>query len=631
MENFENKQSEIKAEQEKPKFEFSPENPPPLELLESKVFAVHATPILPEGGILKAGARDISASDKWEGDEPPSFRPTIHFALGELVQEHQDFKWEENPYAVVSPLKNIEDQLANVFPHDTFVLGDLQLQEGMILLVPKGTDVSKLPQDFEIKEYDPKVGLRKAVDSAISENQGWHIQMKPEGVAIGSVAHIEDVEINDSKFFQSLFEKYPHISFGTHLHSERGDAFRFGVIEQTLDKVMKNYSDHWLRYSTIEVSFHRSLIVHNLRRLEQTMENSSINPQAISTFEEKKAKLFGWLNIIDCDLETRQRLGKTFTGASESVQKMVRARRNDPVKLKEFVDERYLELPDAIQESELSPSILAEMLSGMSVQELEQFKTDNEAVFSHVSLPEFYSHYAVKRWIIVKNEQAQSEGLDQLLANSLEQLSAKTKERDGIFGNLKEFLNEESNRIEIALTILRNPTVKKHLAERFGVQFEGNGPANLREVIAAHPETRILFESQEITLSNEQKEAYQLLDAIGQIHKPRIDLQEALRNFRKANSLAFDMKWLRDRLQQQLEAISKPMNTARNLDDLTVGTILTLYEVLRRDEKPIEMWSKVGLEEEYRKRFRTDSAFWNSNQSLIEIYRTLRADHKQAR
>jgi hypothetical protein len=36
------------------KFEYSVENPPPLEVLESKIFAVHATPILPKDGILKA-------------------------------------------------------------------------------------------------------------------------------------------------------------------------------------------------------------------------------------------------------------------------------------------------------------------------------------------------------------------------------------------------------------------------------------------------------------------------------------------------------------------------------------------------------------------------------------------------
>lgn len=623
MENFENKLSELKVEQEKPKFEYSPELPPPLEILESKIFAVHATPIFPEDGVLKAGMRDISASDKWQGDEPPGFRPTIHFALGELVQEHSRYAWEKNPYAIISPLKNLESQLVNVFPHDTFILGDLKLQEGMILLVPKGTDVSKLPQGVEVREYSPKTELRQAIDLIISEKQGWHIQMKPEGVAIGSVAYIENVEINDPKFFQSLFEKYPHVSFGTHTDPERGDAFRFGIIESALQEAMRCYSDHWLRFSTTEVSFYRSFIVHNLQRLEQTIENSSINPHALGAFEEKKAKLLGWLNIIDSDLETRQRLGKTFTGASESVQKIVIARRNDQAKLREFVNEKYLELPDTVQECGPSPIILAEMLSGMSVQELEQFMTANEAVFKHVSLPEFYSHYATKRWIVVKNEQAQGEGLDQLLANSLEQLPAKSKKLDDIFEILKGFLNEESNRIEVALTILRNPKVQKHFAERFGMRFEENGPANLREVIAAHPETRVLFEPQELSLSDEQKEAYQLLDAIGQKYEPPTDFQDALKDFRIASSLVFYTKWSRDKLRKDLETISKPMNTAKNnLDGFTFE--MTLYEILRRDENPMKMWRKVGLGKEYRKSFKTDSIFWSSDQSLIEIYRMLK-------
>ncbi|MDA2922114.1 hypothetical protein MYX07_02475 [Patescibacteria group bacterium AH-259-L07] len=630
MENSSEKiRPETRAEQEKPKFKYSPENPPPLEVLESKIFAVHATPLFPENGILKAGARDISSSDKWRGEEPPSFRPTIHFALGELVQEHSDSNWDENPYAVVSPLENLERQLINIFSHDTFVLGDLQLQEGMILLVPKGTDISKLPRGFEIREYEPKIGLRKTVDSVITEKEGWHIRMKPEGVAIGSVAYIEDIEVNSSKFFQSLFEKYPHISFGTHLDPERGDAFRFGVIEQTLDKVMKNYSNHWLRYSTVEVSLRRSLIVHNLWRLEQTLENSTINPQAMNTFDEKKAKLLGWLNIIDCDLETRQRLGKTFTGAPETIQKMVRARRNNPAKLREFVDERYLELPDAIQESELSPIVLAEMLSGMSPQELEQFKTKNEDVFNHVNLPGFYAHYATKRWIVVKNEQAQSEGLNQLLTSFLEQLPQKSTGRreEGIFKNLKEFLNEESNRLDVALTILRNPAVKKHLEEVAGIRFEGKGPETLRDVIAAHPKTKILFESQEIALSNEQKQTYQLLDTLGQIYNPRIDQKDALTNFGKASALAFDIKWSRDRLKQNLETITRPINTARKLDDLLIGTMLTLYEILRRDEESAgAMWRKFGLEREFRKMFSSDEDFWSSDQSLLHIYKLLKSE-----
>ncbi|MFA5829551.1 MAG: hypothetical protein WC843_03585 [Candidatus Gracilibacteria bacterium] len=619
---------EICVEQKQPKFEYSQENPPSLEVLESKIFAVHATSILPKNGTLKAAANDITSEKKWEGGEPPSFRPTIHFSLGELVQEHDDCSWDEQPYAVVSPLKNLEKQLINVFPHDTFVLGDLQLQEGMILLVPKGTDTSKLPNGFEIREYEPEVGLRKSVDSVIEEKKGWHIQMKPEGVAIGSVAYIEDVEINSSKFFQSLFEKYPHISFGDHIHSERGDAFRFGVIEQVLGNVMKNYSDYWSRYSTVEVSLHRSLIVHNLQRLEQTINNLPISKEALSVFDEKKESLLGWLNIIDCDLETRQRLGKTFTGAPEVIQKMARARRNDPVKLRELVDERYLELSDADQGSKLSPSSYAEILAGVSPQELEQFIADNAKVFQHIKLPEFYSRYAINRWIIVNNDQAQKEGLDQLVANSLEQLPQISAEREkrGIFKTLEEFLSEESNRLEVALTILRHPTVRKHLEKTIGMHFEGENPKTLRDVIAAYPETRILFESQESALSDQQKEAYQLLDGLGQIGKPRISQKDALTSFRKADSLAFEIRWSRDRLSQVLDTVMKPINTARNLDYVLPGTMLTLYEVLRRDEKnAVDMWRKVGLEKEFRGKFPTDDLFWRSDKSLFEIYKILKS------
>jgi len=85
------------------------------------------------------------------------------------------------------------------------------------------------------------------------------------------------------------------------------------------------------------------------------------------------------------------------------------------------------------------------------------------------------------------------------------------------------------------------------------------------------------------------------------------------------------MKWSRDRLRQELETISKPLNTARNLDDMLAGTTMTLYEVLRRDKKPVEMWQMVGLEKKYKEVFKKDSTFWKSDKSLIEIYRMLKS------
>lgn len=74
-----------------------------------------------------------------------------------------------------------------------------------------------------------------------------------------------------------------------------------------------------------------------------------------------------------------------------------------------------------------------------------------------------------------------------------------------------------------------------------------------------------------------------------------------------------------------MDTIMQPMSTARNLDDMLAGTTMTLYEVLRRDQKnATDMWRRVGLEKEFRKKFRIDASFWNSDQSLFDIYRSLK-------
>lgn len=611
-------------------FEYSPENPPPLEALESKVFAVHATPTLPKKGILTAGARDISSDKKW-GDEPPSFRPTIHFSLGELVQEHSEQSWDKSPFAVVTPLKSLEGQLVNIFPHDTFILGDYHLTEKDTLLVPRGTDASELPANLNTVEYNPQMGLRNAVDQVIREKGGWSIRMKPEGVAIGSVAYIEDTEVNSSEFFQSLFDAFPQLSYGTHLEAERGDAFRFGVIEQTVNSVMKNYSNHWFTYSSVQVQLHKSLIEHNLVQLEKSLSGQSLSAEALQAFEDKRGKLAGWLNIINADLETRQRIGRTFIGAPEWIQEELRKVKDDPEALKSVVDRLADELPDAEEQQELSPQVLAELLSGMTPEELNQFIAENQRVFDCTNLPQFYANYAIDRWVVIRDKRATEEGLDQLLEDNLENKSAQWDKNidKGIFRNLRDFLNTESNRLRVALRILRQPVVQKHLTERFGFEFEPDGPNTLEDLIRAHPETKLLFNQKPLSLNADQQKAYEFLKNIDIVYEPRHKLQDVLNNFRQANSLSFDLKWSRDRLMDELETFMLPMNTARNLEDMLAGDTLSLYELLRRDKKPMDIWTKVGLEKEFRQRFPTDDLLWDSSLSLFEIYNALEADHEK--
>lgn len=613
------------------RFEYSPENPPPLDVLRSKMFAVHATPILPQDGILKAGTRDITYDKRWD-DEPPSFRPTIHFALGELVREHTGFSWDEQPYAVVTPLRALEPQLVNIFPHDTFVLGDYKLTEDATVLVPRGTDTSQLPPTVRVLKYNGGLGLRGAVDQVIRDKGGWAVKMQPEGVATGSVAYIDDVEMNSADFFNSLFENSPHISFGTHINPERGDAFRFGVIEQTLNNLMKTYSDHWFRFSTVQTQLYKSLVNHNLSRLEATLQQASgLAPEALQAFEAKKQKLAGWLNVVDVDLEIRHRLGRTLSGAPEWIQKEVQQHRYEPEKMREVVAKLADNLPDAVEEEEISPSVLAEMLDGMSPEELKEFMAENQTAFANTDLPRFYANYAVNRWIVIKDKRAIEEGLDTMLADALPLKISPSEQRrhreSEIFDDLKEYLTTDSNRLAVALNILNQPAVRDHLSEDYGFAFTEDGPKTLDDVLHAHPQTRLIFEQEELSLTEEQQTAYNILDSLGQVYKPRYSKEEALESFRKANSTALNLRWSRDRLRQELETITQPMNTARNLDEMIAGDTLGLYELLRRDNKgAIDIWKKLGLEQQFRHRFPNDQAFWNSDLSLLDIYKLLKTE-----
>ncbi len=610
------------------RFPYSVENPPPISEIESKVFAVHSTPILPKNGVLKAGARDTSYGGKWD-DEPPSFRPTIHFSLGEIVKEHHGFSWDENPYAIVTPIKSLEGQLINIFPNDTFVLGDYRLTPEDILLVPKGTDVSKLPPEVNVLEYNDDVGLRGAVDQVIKDKNGWQFRMQPEGVAIGSVAYIDGEEINSAEFFSSLYEKLPQVSYGTHLNPERGDAFRFGLIEHTLNILMKTYSDHWYGYGNSAIRLYRGIVTHNLARLEYSLQAQTLQPEATQAFEDKKRKLEGWLNIVDADLDLRERLGVTLSGASEWAQKQVRRHRYSPEDLKLAVEIQAPSLKPVPEDEPISASVLAEMLQGMSPEEIKEFMAQNPEPFQLIELPRFYASYAIGRWLIIKSERAHEEGLDQMLAESVRNITPDVKKdrESEIFRSLQEYLTTDNNRLATALEILRQPSIMDYLTQRFGYKFTEDGPQSIEDVIRAHPEVKLIFEQQDMELNVKQQEAYRILTMMKRGFKPRYDRQEALTSFRKASSLAFEMKWNRDLLQRDLETITKPLNTIRNPGDIRAGSELTLYEQFQRDNKnAADIWKKAGLDQEFRKKFPTDKEFWDSPLPLVEIYKMLEAE-----
>lgn len=606
------------------RFEYSPENPPPLDVLESKMFVVHSTPILPKGGVMIAGARDISFNPREE--EPASFRPTIHFSLGEIVQEHRNFSWDENPYAIVAPLKAVKGQLMNLYPNDTFILGNYRLTYDATVLVPKGTNTSDLPPDVKVVEYNRRgqTGLRAAVNKAIADQQGWAVRMQPGGVDTGSVAMIEDVDINHVDFFRAMYEALPHVSYGTHTTSERGEAFRLGSIEQATNWALQGYKEFGRPRNLLETQFYKAYIEHNLARLTDFLKGQNLSPEAIRSFEEKSVKLRGWLNIMDVDLEIREKYGRTLNHPDKQLADVLRANRNDIDELRQVTDAVLEDLPSQ-DYSEPSASIIAEAMVSMPVEEMREFVEKNAHIFRAIDMPMFYTQYAIKRWFIERDEVAHEHSIDTLLTESLPQLIGRDFDHwhEPIFRNLEVHLSAGSNRLPTALNILRLPVVKNYLRENVGVTFAEGEPKTLDAVLRAHPETSLFFNPPQTNLDEQQKIAYEFLIAAGYVGKSR--QPKSLDDFRSVSSAASGLEWERRRLVENLGTMTKPMSDTRNLADVLPGDTLSLYEQMRRDQNPSKMWGKMRLDSQYRKYFPHDSMFWNSDNSLLEIYKLLKA------
>lgn len=602
---------------------------PSLEELESKIFAVHGTSILPENGMLKAGSRNISG--RWLNEEPPSFKPTLHFSLGELIRGSPiSHSWEKMPYAVICPLKSLTKQLVNVFPSDTFIFGDFQLSDESTLIVPKGTDISKIPKSINIVEYKSGVDLRAAVNQVIRAKEGWSIRL-PEDFEIGSPAYMGDTNINSLEFFDALFKHYPHISYGDHSHSERGDGSLFGEIEEVISYLMRTYERHGPIYSTLEIKLYRSLIMYKLNKLERLIQAREFPVESIKIFAEKKERLLEWLNIVDVDLETRQTLRKTLADVPQEICTQILQKRKNPDELRDLRDQVLSELPDAIDIIAFPSSDLAQFLFSMSPKELESFIAAHQQVFDNTNIYKFYAEYAIRRWVVIKTRRARQEGLDNILSNAFEENHEIPIEGgvNKLFGLLEKDLALDSNRLNIVLDILRLPAIKEQLANAHRIIFEESGPQTLEDVLRAHPQTKIIFTTLEFPVRSEQETAYILLQRIREISQPDIS-EKTFKSFRDANRLSSDFQFESDLLLMDLDTVTKPMTIVRELDSFELGELPGLYERLRRDyESAQDLWNKVGLKKEFNEVFPDEELFWQSEFSFLEIYEGLQEIHRK--
>ena len=113
------------------------------------------------------------------------------------------------------------------------------------------------------------------------------------------------------------------------------------------------------------------------------------------------------------------------------------------------------------------------------------------------------------------------------------------------------------------------------------------------------------------------------------VSHPSITLGQALGSFGRADYLAFQINWTKERLFKDMIQIKRPMRTTRDENKLRPGDTLNLYELLKRDEKSAAaVWQKLGLKKEFQKMFPQEELFWKSDLSFVEIYDNLSKEKK---
>jgi len=620
--SFEQREPLASAEQEKPKFEYSPENPPPLYILREKIFLVHATASAPEQDILQARARDNSKDKKWGNQKPPSFRPTLHFSMGELFNGGWEggFSREDMPCAILLPLQKGEQQLFNVFPNDTVIMGDIQLDEGSYVVLPEETNYKG---KAKVIRYNPKTeSLRSVVDRTITESDGWkmHTDTFIDGPhSFASPAKIENKNVGDQRFFSALLQEYPHLSFGSHFHSEKGDAWRTGVVDYRITDIINRYSDTLQnQIPTSELSIWRNLIAHNLKMLDIFLAQANYPDDVIKIYKNEKEELSFWLNVVDIDLYAREQYGKTITSAKKEIWEELRDARENPTQIKSVVDKKKNDLQDS-HNYRANISGIADALANMSRTEFESFTISNVETFSAEEWNNLKISYAVKRWLVVKTEQAKLEGVDKVLESTIKN---DPEAVTGIIKELEIFLTSECNRLDDALEIIRMPFIQSTLSKAWGIKIENI--SNLQDLLVVHPETSALFQSNEMKIDPKDPEVYSLLKELGEDTAETVETPTNYKSFIEAASAARNKKYKIERIGRLLQEIRMPTNTARDADKIGWGETMTYYEVLKRDNPNMEtFFSKLGLAEKFRKMFSTDQDFWNSDKSLLAVYKEL--------
>lgn len=271
---------------------------PSIDQFRKHMMGVHVTNYYPVGGVLKAAY-----------NKGLSMRPTVHFALGQMVVSHDAGAWENSSYAVLTPFSQIEKQLLNVFHQDTFILGDLKLKKGSIILVPVGEHIEAI-SDLEVINYDPaRITLREKIEEILTEKNQW--VFKATGGNDYDKVFFKGEQLDQKDFFKSIMEEYPQVTFGLHHAHPTGKIDHFisanlQIFKDASAVTERHYFDWILQLETIKM--HLSQIDIIARRFKNI-------PEAYQTYLSAVKRFEGKMNIINAEIELQRKESKTLLGS----------------------------------------------------------------------------------------------------------------------------------------------------------------------------------------------------------------------------------------------------------------------------------------------------------------------------
>ena len=324
---------------------------PQLQDLESKVWAVH----------VRATAPGDSLETRIAGQPLQGYvinrRPTIHFSLGEMVQPHSKNSWDDNKFAVLTQLGSLKEQMINLNAYDTFILGAYKLSKRDTLLAPI-SEKSKVASAANVVFYDDsKSTLRMAVDEFISSQSGWAFRMEKTAAKEGK-AIFRGENVNTVKFFEPFLRAHPHISFGDHLSSVKGDFWRIGLIEQSLHEITRGFGPYGNPSHKNMLEKFSGFLQHNLKKMDERIGAGDVPPQIRIEYERFRDEAKTWVLLGEIEKDAisgnLHRRNPKFPTGNFSIQTSSKEVKNELIDLRQNPEKLEEKLASLIQAGKIT-------------------------------------------------------------------------------------------------------------------------------------------------------------------------------------------------------------------------------------------------------------------------------------